>query len=841
MTGAARCACAVLVWSLNVLAVRAQEEPPASDEPAADADGDGVVDELEFAGDSDGDGTLDRLDVDDDGDGVYTRFERGEDGDARNSDSDDKPDYLDSDDDGDGVATLAEQPDANGDGDPGDARVTTMPLPNYLNDDDDGDGTLTEQERPGGSDRDSDRDQQPDHLDDDDDGDGVYREPSDVDSDGDGLSDALDPDDDGDGVPTLLERLFDDDLDRDGLIAMFDADDDGDGVPTLQELGDMPLVPRNGDGDSEPDYRDVDDDGDTLPTAEERARAVLDLDGDGLSDSLDADDDGDGIATREERGYSSDPDGDGVPSWLDDDSDGDGRADRDEGTGDADRDGIPDYLDRAAALDGGLDAGDASADGGVSPSRDAASFDGAPPQWASAEEDDGCQLGPRAGGHGLWLLLALFALRRRGLGVLAGALALLGCNDEDPPSYVGLDGGNRPLDGGSDARLDAAADGALDGGDASVRSECIVEGEVLALPIEEQTDRAWSAVSTGMTVHVAYAVATCGGVGAAHGTRIDHLSFESTGPFGAPVTVSSDSDGQCRMRRSPALALSPSGTPELYFSTRVEDAIELYRTTLAPMAPLVQLSEDAAGVADAELFTVATRFGDGPLLAYVNQRAVGAPAQLVTRRPGQPENEIVSFAAGQAPSRLALIAIPEGTSAGLLGWVSERANAFTLRLQPLAPSGAISGAPYELTREVGGGSAIALAATATRAAAVYTVQRGSRAELRFQPLDRAGRPLIAPVDVTGAGVSVSAPSIAPLAQGYVIAHREVVPGSDQPPGLKLTVTSERHVVAERRLGDAAPSGGSSQIIVMNDGRLVVLWSDADASGTMLKIVRARCL
>jgi hypothetical protein len=201
----------------------------------------------------------------------------------------------------------------------------------------------------------------------------------------------------------------------------------------------------------------------------------------------------------------------------------------------------------------------------------------------------------------------------------------------------------------------------------------------------------------------------------------------------------------------------------------------------------------------------------------------------------------VPFAAGQAPSRLALATLPQGTNAGMLGWVSERANAFTLRVQPLSPSGAASGASYELTREVGGGSAIAFAATTTRAAAVYTVQRGSRTELRFQPLDRAGRPLIAPVEVTGVDVSASAPSIAPLANGFVIAYREFVPGSDQPPSLKLVITSERHVVAERRLGDAAPSGGASQVIVMNDGRFVVLWSDAEASGTTLQIVRARCL
>ena len=99
---------------------------------ATDANGDGIADGLTGSGalpipDTDADGTPDYQDPDDDGDSILTRFEGPI---AQDTDRDGIPDYLDPDDDGDGIPTIDEAPDANGDGDPADAR------------DSDGDGTV---------------------------------------------------------------------------------------------------------------------------------------------------------------------------------------------------------------------------------------------------------------------------------------------------------------------------------------------------------------------------------------------------------------------------------------------------------------------------------------------------------------------------------------------------------------------------------------------------------------------------------------------------------------------------------------------------------------------------
>ena len=151
------------------------------------------------------------------------------------------------------------------------------------------------------------------------------------------------------------------------------------------------------------------------------------------------------------------------------------------------------------------------------------------------------------------------------------------------------------------------------------------------------------------------------------------------------------------------------------------------------------------------------------------------------------------------------------------------------------------GQPVDLSTDVGGLSQVALAATSTHAAAVYTVQNGSISELRFRPLDRAGQPTGAEIKLTAANRSVTTPSIAAHPSGFVIAFRESPRELSVPAGMRLLfVTSEGRLRAERRIADAARSGSQAQVFTMNDGRLIVLWSDSAGSGTTLRGVRAHC-
>jgi len=83
--------------------------PPAACDPSADADGDGLADEVEGALDHDGDGTANMLDDDSDGDGISDANEAGDDPCApRDGDEDGVPDFLDRDSDDDGVSDARE-------------------------------------------------------------------------------------------------------------------------------------------------------------------------------------------------------------------------------------------------------------------------------------------------------------------------------------------------------------------------------------------------------------------------------------------------------------------------------------------------------------------------------------------------------------------------------------------------------------------------------------------------------------------------------------------------------------------------------------------------------------
>src|SRR5690606_19214992 len=112
-----------LVALLLVATLAACEEMPpsvgadAGPEPPADADGDGITDELEHPGrDADGDGTPDYLDSDSDDDGISDAEESGGEEPPRDSDDDGLPDFVDLDSDDNGIGD-AEEPEGDLDGD----------------------------------------------------------------------------------------------------------------------------------------------------------------------------------------------------------------------------------------------------------------------------------------------------------------------------------------------------------------------------------------------------------------------------------------------------------------------------------------------------------------------------------------------------------------------------------------------------------------------------------------------------------------------------------------------------------------------------------------------------
>jgi hypothetical protein len=228
-------------------------------DPAADTDGDTILDVDEGHDDSDGDTVPDLEDEDSDGDTIPDAVESGDELPGTppvDSDEDGTPDYLDWDSDGNGISDADEETgDLDGD-----------TIPDYADDDDDGD-RIPDIEEIGGDPRDP------------------------VDWDGDGMPDYRDTDSDNDSIKDSYEWTID--YDGDTIPDRHDLDSDGDTIPDAEEAGDddPETEPRDLDGDLRPDFRDQDSDWDGLSDRYENQTGCMDpyhwdSDRDGIADTV---------------------------------------------------------------------------------------------------------------------------------------------------------------------------------------------------------------------------------------------------------------------------------------------------------------------------------------------------------------------------------------------------------------------------------------------------------------------------------------------------------------------------------------------------------------------------
>jgi Thrombospondin type 3 repeat len=270
--------------------------PNPSVSPAADSDGDGVLDGTDNCPTV---ANVDQRDIDDDGIG----------------------DVCDDDLDGDGTANAvdtcpseqnADQIDSDGDG------IGDVCDPTFDDRDHDGIGDG--------------KDNCPDIA-------NAQQE----DLDDDGIGDACDNDIDGDLVPNATDNCpfvpnnGQEDIDRDGVGNVCDDDMDGDGV--LNAADNCPRTPNTDQADADHDgigdVCDGDRDGDGITNDLDNCPDVVnedqsDLDGDGLGDACDPDRDGDGVANALDNcpdvknADQLDTDHDGLGDLCDPDIDNDG-------------------------------------------------------------------------------------------------------------------------------------------------------------------------------------------------------------------------------------------------------------------------------------------------------------------------------------------------------------------------------------------------------------------------------------------------------------------------------------------------------------------------------------
>lgn len=310
-----------------------------SDPMDADTDDDGVIDgqEPNPAADSDGDGLINVLDPDSDNDGLFDGTEMGldcsnpaTDPNAMNCIPDAGPEEpptspIDRDTDHGGVSDGSEDINKNGKIDPGEGDpLDPSDDPNQL--DSDGDGLTDAFETAIGSD--------PMDADSDDDGaiDGLEANPAD-DTDGDGIINVLDPDSDNDGLFDGTEFGFDCSNPATDNTKMHCTPDADKGATTTSPVD--PDTDHGGvkDGAEDTNKNGQIDQGEIDPNNPADDSTFKDTDGDGLSDGYetsigtdpnDADSDDDGVPDGQEPNPAVDSDGDGLINALDSDSDNDG-------------------------------------------------------------------------------------------------------------------------------------------------------------------------------------------------------------------------------------------------------------------------------------------------------------------------------------------------------------------------------------------------------------------------------------------------------------------------------------------------------------------------------------
>ncbi|GHB73925.1 hypothetical protein GCM10007390_30180 [Persicitalea jodogahamensis] len=380
----------------------------------ADADGDGIRDNVDTAddtfgspevitfADTDSDSVPNYLDLDSDNDGIKDLYESGLTGftDADNNGVVDNG--TDSDNDGiqDSVDTAT-----GAFGSPGAALKDSDSdtVPNYLDLDSDNDGIKDLYEsgipNPGSFDSDkngvidvvadTDNDGIQDSVDEQDNAFGSDDLAAPIDTDGDGAPDANDLDSDNDSINDIIENGDPAIIDgnNNGMVEGTDADGDGilgtadtnDGV--FGSVNNVP-TPVNSDNDPLPNFQDLDSDNDSVsdlveggdPNATDSPEDGVvdgpDSDGDGIQDSVDGAPNTFGDANSPAP-QDSDPVNNDGPDYIDTDSDGDGTNDIVENgngnldqanggdgeiddTTDADNDGIADVVDEKLNEFGGL-------------------------------------------------------------------------------------------------------------------------------------------------------------------------------------------------------------------------------------------------------------------------------------------------------------------------------------------------------------------------------------------------------------------------------------------------------------------------------------------------------
>jgi hypothetical protein len=403
----------------------------------------------------------------------------------------------------------------------------------------------------------------------------------------------------------------------------------------------------------------------------------------------------------------------------------------------------------------------------------------------------------------------------------------------------------------AEAELDAAGDSGADS-DASALpgAGCSIDEEQLTVKIDDRGSHTWDALQTDDTIHLAFEVPTCLNLPAQKAQHIEYLSFKSTGAFGEAQKIVNFGDGQCFFTRTPTLSVNGSGKPVIYHSGTNSGMADLYQKTVD--GDTMVMTTDS----DLEEHIAVTPFGPTDLVAFVNARALngrpatGWPGQLVTMRPGQLPNEIVS---GDLLQHIAGVSIAAFDSSnelgGVIAWIADVVDTGAtpaMRARLLNKKGEATGKEILLTEKLGAFSTLDIAMLPAGSddvlagAVIYGVALTDlQTEQRFRTIAKDGT--FGPErKITTGERNATGGTLAPFAGGYVAAFRQIAGGITKIVLSFLDISGQLAPAGELSFIEADTSGTGPKVFVTSDGRFSVVFANTNGDGTFLRAVRGTC-